>query len=88
MFVQHEGLTSIVADAEVSGPQETNPEELSAAIHTGCQAMAIANTLVKKGYNPQRVDVYAVCVLKKQDRRHPDAFHPSMLEPLLEERWM
>jgi osmotically inducible protein OsmC len=45
----------------------TNPEELIAAAHAACYAMAFASTLAKKGYKPQSVDVYAACVLEKQD---------------------
>jgi osmotically inducible protein OsmC len=45
----------------------TNPEELIASAHAACYAMALANTLAKKGYEPQSVDVYAACVLEKQE---------------------
>jgi osmotically inducible protein OsmC len=45
----------------------TNPEELIAAAHAACFAMAFANTLAQKGYEPQSIDVYAGCVLEKQD---------------------
>jgi len=45
----------------------TNPEELIAAAHAACYAMAFANTLAKKGYTPESIDVYAACVMEKQD---------------------
>ena len=45
----------------------TNPEELIAAAHSACYAMAFANTLAKKGYEPQSIDVHAACVLEKRD---------------------
>lgn len=45
----------------------TNPEELIAGAHAACYAMALANTLSKKGYKPESVDVSAACVLEKQD---------------------
>jgi osmotically inducible protein OsmC len=45
----------------------TNPEELIAGAHAACYAMAFANTLSKKGYEPESIDVYAGCVLAKQD---------------------
>jgi osmotically inducible protein OsmC len=46
----------------------TNPEELIAGAHAACYAMALANTLTKKGYEPESVDVYAGCTLQKQDQ--------------------
>lgn len=45
----------------------TNPEELIAGAHAACYAMAFANTLAKKGYRPESIDVSAACVLEKQD---------------------
>ena len=45
----------------------TNPEELIAAAHAACYAMAFANTLAKKGYTPESIDIQADCVLEKQD---------------------
>ncbi|MEJ2732237.1 MAG: OsmC family protein [Anaerolineae bacterium] len=44
----------------------TNPEELIAGAHAACYAMAFANTLAKKGYHPQSIDVHASCVLERQ----------------------
>lgn len=45
----------------------TNPEELLAAAHAACYAMAFTNTLVRSGYKPLSIDVRAACVLEKQD---------------------
>jgi osmotically inducible protein OsmC len=45
----------------------TNPEELIAGAHAACFAMAFANTLAKKGYKPESIDVSAACVLEKQE---------------------
>lgn len=45
----------------------TNPEELIAAAHAACYSMAFANTLAKKGYNPQTIDTYAAITFERQD---------------------
>ncbi len=45
----------------------TNPEELIAAAHAACYAMAFANTLDQKGYEPEDIDVYAACTLMKKE---------------------
>ena len=37
----------------------TNPEELIAAAHAGCFAMALANGLAEAGFDPQRVHATA-----------------------------
>jgi lipoyl-dependent peroxiredoxin len=44
----------------------TNPEELIAAAHAGCFAMAFSGLLGKKGYNPESIEVRAVCFLEKK----------------------
>lgn len=44
----------------------TNPEELIAAAHAACFSMAFANTLSKKGHQPQEVQTSATCVLSPQ----------------------
>jgi osmotically inducible protein OsmC len=44
----------------------TNPEELIAAAHAGCFSMAFANTLAEKGYQPERIETRATCVLASQ----------------------
>jgi len=41
----------------------TNPEELIAAAHAACFNMAFANTLAKKGYDPQQLETWAACTL-------------------------
>ncbi|MFB6299377.1 MAG: OsmC family protein [Halobacteriales archaeon] len=43
----------------------TNPEELIAAAHAGCFAMALSNELASDGYDPQRV--YASATVHLQD---------------------
>jgi osmotically inducible protein OsmC len=45
----------------------TNPEELIAAAHAACYAMAFTNTLVHRGYKPLSIDVHAACILEKQE---------------------
>jgi lipoyl-dependent peroxiredoxin len=42
----------------------TNPEELIAAAHAGCYAMALSGYLAKKGYRPDSIEVRAVCFLQ------------------------
>nr|BFD62539.1 OsmC family protein [Bdellovibrio sp. HM001] len=43
----------------------TNPEELIAAAHSGCFAMALAGALAKKGFNADTLDVSATVSLEK-----------------------
>ncbi len=38
----------------------TSPEELVAAAHAGCYAMALSNELASSGHTPERVDASAV----------------------------
>ena len=38
---------------------KTSPEELIAAAHAGCYAMAFSNTLAKQGKNPTRLEISA-----------------------------
>src|SRR3954451_20158928 len=45
----------------------TNPEELIAAAHAACFAMAFANTLAGEGHTPESVDTRARVVLKEVD---------------------
>jgi len=40
---------------------KTSPEELIAAAHAACYAMAFSNTLAEAGHAPERVSVTAVC---------------------------
>jgi osmotically inducible protein OsmC len=41
----------------------TSPEELIAAAHASCYAMALSNTLAEAGNAPEQLDVSAVCTL-------------------------
>lgn len=42
---------------------KTSPEELIAAAHATCYAMALSNTLAEKDTPPERLEVDAVCTL-------------------------
>jgi lipoyl-dependent peroxiredoxin len=44
---------------------KTSPEELLAAAHASCYAMALSATLARKGTPPERLDVTAMCKLDK-----------------------
>jgi osmotically inducible protein OsmC len=46
-----------------SGDNGTNPEDLIAAAHASCFAMAFSNMLAKEGYTPDRVEVTATITL-------------------------
>ena len=39
----------------------TSPEELIAAAHASCYAMALSNTLAEAGNEPEELDISAVC---------------------------
>ncbi len=45
-------------------PGTTSPEELLAAAHAGCFAMALSNTLDKAGHPPTRLDIVAACTFE------------------------
>ena len=45
----------------------TNPEELIAAAHAACFAMAFSNTLAGEGHTPESVEARARVVLKEVD---------------------
>lgn len=45
---------------------KTSPEELIAAAHATCYAMALSVTLTEKGNEPEQLEVDAVCVLDDQ----------------------
>lgn len=47
------------------GRAGTNPEELIAAAHAGCFAMALSFGLGKAGYTPQSLDAEAIVRLEK-----------------------
>lgn len=44
---------------------KTSPEELIAAAHAACYAMAFSNTLAKEGHQPTRLHINAVCTLDR-----------------------
>ena len=44
---------------------KTSPEELIAAAHATCYAMAFSNTLDKSGAPPERLEITAVCSLDR-----------------------
>ena len=48
----------------------TNPEELLAAAHAGCFAMALSNQLAQAGLTPRRLDVTATITLEKVGEHH------------------
>ena len=43
----------------------TSPEELIAAAHATCYAMAFSNTLATNGGTPKRLEVSALCTLDR-----------------------
>lgn len=43
---------------------KTSPEELLAAAHAGCYAMALAQVLTEAGHAPENVHVTAICTLE------------------------
>lgn len=45
----------------------TNPEELIAAAHAACYSMAFADTLSSKGYQPERIETHAICLLSPRE---------------------
>lgn len=46
---------------------KTNPEELIAAAHAVCYAMAFSSALTKNGTPPDQLDVSATCSLERGD---------------------
>ena len=44
---------------------KTSPEELIAAAHASCYAMAFSNTLSREGHPPESLTVNAVCTLEQ-----------------------
>lgn len=48
---------------------KTSPEELLAAAHAGCYAMALTLTLAEGGTPPERVQVSAVCTLEEVEQK-------------------
>jgi osmotically inducible protein OsmC len=49
------------------GQKGTNPEELIAAAHSGCFAMALSAQLGESGITPKRIDASATVSLEKTD---------------------
>ena len=49
------------------GAKGTNPEELIAAAHAGCFAMAFSAQLGEAGITPKRIDASATVTLEKTD---------------------
>ncbi len=45
----------------------TNPEELVAAAHAGCFAMALSGQLEQAGYRPESIDAKATLIFEKAD---------------------
>src|SRR5215217_4124885 len=52
------------ARTEESGGS-TSPEELIAAAHAACFAMALSNTIAQQGSTPERLETSAVCTFEK-----------------------
>jgi len=48
---------------------KTSPEELIAAAHAGCYAMALSHTLTQRGTPPSQLEVSAVCSLDRVEGR-------------------
>jgi len=48
------------------GELGTNPEELIAAAHSGCYAMALSVEISKAGYTPDELDAQAEVILDKE----------------------
>lgn len=55
------------ARTEESGGGKTSPEELVAAAHAACYAMAFSNNLAKNGTPPRRLDTSATVTFDKTD---------------------
>jgi osmotically inducible protein OsmC len=53
------GFNTRFGDGNTPESRGTNPEELIAAAHAGCFAMALSNELAKAGHAPQAVDARA-----------------------------
>jgi osmotically inducible protein OsmC len=45
----------------------TNPEELIAAAHAGCFTMAFSSALTKQGFDPQKLETEATCIMLPKD---------------------
>lgn len=49
------------------GPGRTSPEELIAAAHASCYAMALSGALARAGTPPTRLEVAAMCTFDQVD---------------------
>lgn len=59
--------TPVTFASRVRQPEgKTSPEELIAAAHATCYAMALSNTLAEGGSEPESLTVDAVCILDDQ----------------------
>lgn len=62
------GTLPVTFAARIERPDgKTSPEELIAAAHAACFAMAFSNTLNKEGKPPEQLTVDAVCSLDRTD---------------------
>lgn len=58
----------VTLSARTEGAEgRTTPEELIAAAHAGCYAMAFSATLTRNGTPPERLEVSAICSLDRTD---------------------
>ena len=55
------------AGTRFEGEPGTNPEELMAAAHAGCFAMALSAILTGEGYEPETIDAAAAVTVEKVD---------------------
>ncbi len=61
------GDLPVTFSARTGNPQGmTSPEELIAAAHATCYAMAFSNTLAKAGNPPQTLTITATCALDRK----------------------
>ena len=60
----HQFPVTWASRTEASGGK-TSPEELLAAAHASCYAMALSATLARKGTPPEHLEVTAVCSFEK-----------------------
>ena len=58
--IQAQGVTWAARTEEAAPGNKTSPEELIAAAHASCYAMAFSNVLNSAGHPPQRLQVSAV----------------------------
>jgi osmotically inducible protein OsmC len=71
LTAESSGVLSSIPVTWASRTQEsggrTSPEELLAAAHAACFAMAFSNTLDKRGTPPDSLDIRATCTFEKID---------------------